>query len=365
MEVSLVHYRNKFKVDSATSDNSVFTKISRIFRNKNLGNISHKSIKYKYEKLEADPQKLKQLNSQADGWQSDGDVEIINDTDPTTNRSTRQSSKRNYNLWNEDMELHLLYYMEKFKSQTPTISSNCLYRKIAQQFINDGCDMTFHNIFYQHKKMKRDKGRLAEMLEKVKNMREPPVAWRDPLEVKDDRRSYNHWNNEAEAALLIYKSKLQKQKPPLKPVEIWASIRKHLEEDGYGKFSDHSIKNRYFVLVRNKKRVQQILDEAESSGLSKKMNIRVMPERDLNKRIYLFWTIEMKRALVKNREELMKMRPALPQSELWERLAQRMSAEGYGDFSADNVKYKYFNVMRDKQKVNEFLNTTSESINQE
>lgn len=69
---------------------------------------------------------------------------------------------------------------------------------------------------------------------------------------------------------------------------------------------------------------------------------------DYQKRNYLYWTEEMKEALLRY-HKILKERPGI--TELWENVAKMMREDGFGDFTSDNVKYKYFNLKRKKEST--------------
>ena len=351
MELDLIRYRNKWKTEK-TSDSSVFVKISKKFETKSYPKISAKSIKYKYEKLLLDPEKLLQLQSQAVSNPVDSDEELNVDIDSEFSRTSLKgfATKKTYSAWNQEKEVILLYHLSKIKHEQPAISDKQMLKILINEMNCEGFNnITEHIIQYHLKKLRQDSKKfeyLLTMAKELQTQREqesslPTVAW----------------SQSADAALLSYKKNLDNQIPSLKPSEIWQNISLHLELESHGSFTELHIKNRFKELMSNKELQAEMMDttedaeaKAESSGESRDEH------KSRVKRRYLYWTDEMKESLFKNRNNLKKQVPA---RELWMSVAKQMEVDGFGKFTPQNVMYKYFNLKRQKLKP-----TTDDSSHQ-
>lgn len=328
MEIDLVRYHLKYKVGNA-SDNSVYTKICKKFETKGYPRISLKSIKYKFDKLVGEPLKLRQLQEAA------AFIATSDDEETTEARQPRQSVKKTYSSWDEDMEVSFLHLSMKIKRQHPAMPDNALFRRIVREMELEGYNnITTSIIFYHHKKLKQDKAKLKILTQKAEEL-----AKQEEQDASHDNEE-PAWTKSADAALVSLKEMFQNQKPYLKPIDIWFNVMRQLDESGHGSFTERNVKRRYLSLMHDKERIDELKVEAEEPGIGLR--------KDNSKRNYLHWTEEMKHALMTYRNTLSKREAA---GELWEIVAKRMRADGYGNFSARNVKYKYFNLK--KQKVRE------------
>lgn len=306
MEIDLLRYRNRYKTEK-TSDNFVYAKISKKFQSRESP-ISRKSIKYKYEKLLTEPAKLKELLQQANNdpiTESDDELDV---EERETHR--RISARKSYFAWNEDIEVLLISFVLRIKEQNPAISDNALYRKITKEMELQGhSKISEHVIIYHYKKLKQDEEKFERLISLAKARQNSAFS------------SCYQWSDEADAALLKYNEMFHGK---TNSGEIWAKIAQRLTKDGFGCLSASSIKNRFSALCEHK-------GEETTCG------------ETLEKRNYLHWTNEMKEALIAHRKSLMKR--SAP-SQLWENVAKQMKADGFGTFTAKNVKYKYFNLKR-------------------
>lgn len=326
MEIDLIRYHKKYKTEQ-TSNNSVYKKICKKFEMKGYPRISCKSIKYKYEKLISEPGRLHQLQDEASFVATESDDEINLSTVPHRQRS---SVKKTYSSWDEDMEVLLLHLSMEIKKQHPAIPDNALFRRIVRAMDFEGYNITEHIVYYHHKKLKQNKEKLKYLTQKATEL-----AKQKEKEAQLNN-GYQHWSKSADAALLTYKALFQNQKPYLKPVDIWFNVMRQLEENGHGTFSEFNIKERYLSLI-NMERIDELKGKCGQSGLN------IDFPRGNDKRNYLHWTDEMKEALMAYRRNLTKREAS---GELWEIIAKRMKDDGYGNFTALNVKYKYFNLKR-------------------
>lgn len=309
MEVDLIRYRNKFKTEK-TSDNAVFMKISRKFAAKGYANISRKSIKYKYEKLQAG--KLQELEVEAamNVADSEEDVEVeLSEKKPKV--------KKTFCTWNEEMEVLMLNLITKLRESHPAISDNALFRKVTSDMQREGhANFTEHIILYHFRKLKQNDEKFQRLMEKS-------LAF--------DDASSDEWTKPADTAMLHYHDKLKQRFPNLRPMEIYAKVKQQLESAGMGSFSVISVRNRFLSFTHN-------LDDSDSDHHN----------ADTKRRNYLYWTEDMKEALIRHRTEL-KERPGF--GDIWENVAKMMREDGFGEFSADNVRYKYFNLKRRKENA--------------
>jgi hypothetical protein len=313
MEIDLIRYRNKFKTEKS-SDNAVFMKISRKFAAKGYPNISRKSIKYKYEKLQT-ADRFREIEAEAAMHvvESDDDVEV------TTSGKKQQPVKKNYCTWDEEMEVMLVNLVTRIRVDQPAISDNSLFRRVTRDMQIEGyLNLTDHIVLYHFRKLKQDNPKFLRLMEQSKLFDEAPT---------------DEWSKPADTALLHYHNKLKASDLSLRPLEIYAKVKQQLEDAGVGSFSEISIRNRILSFPRD-------VDDSEDSEHQNGDNSK--------RRNYLYWTEDMKEALMKYRR-LLKERPGL--GDLWENVAKMMRSDGYGDFTADNVRYKYFNLKRRKENV--------------
>lgn len=357
MEVDLVRYYLKYKKEN-TSDRSVYAKISKKFESKDYPKISGKSIKYKYEKLLADPEKLNDIRLQAMSPRPvDSDDETSIETEKETISDTkREPIKKIYCAWNEEMEVTLLYLVTRIKLQQPAIADNALFRELTKEMKFEGFSNITENIIYYHfKKLKQDEVKHKRLMVKADELKKQ----RDEAECKP---TTDMWSKSADALLLTYKQKLYEETQTLKPSEVWVSLKQQLENNGYGSFSELSIKNRYISLhmCNSDKELLDFTDKLAQK--TKELDLIVDEHKRSAKRQYLFWTEEMKQALISHRNDLQKQTSS---GELWTTVAKRMKADGFGTFTAHNVKYKYFNLKRNKLKpLNDQIKNENQDIDE-
>ncbi|CRL08682.1 CLUMA_CG021548, isoform A [Clunio marinus] len=326
MELDLVRYRHKYK-SLKDSDNLAYRKISQKFQIKGYPNISAKSIKYKYEKLQSQPEKLTKLKEQVEfDISNSDDEELIVRTD----EKRRFGFKKTYWGWKEDMEIFLLHLASKIKQQNPVIPDKALFRNIAKEFELEGYrNITEHIVHYHYKKVKQDEAKFQRLSEKA-----------NEFETDEDyNEDFQTWTDSADSALVSFKNQLQNLLPesiPRTPRDIWENVKHKLEKNGHGSFTIKSIKNRYFQLMHGN-------DDNQSTEME--CNKEISYGKTSSKRSYLYWTEEMKEALIRHRNDLDK-RPS--SGDVWETVAKRMNGDGYGNFTAQNVMYKYFNLKRRK-----------------
>lgn len=307
MEIDLIRYRNKYKMQKI-SDNAAYMKISRKFIAKGYANISRKSIKYKYEKLQASG-RIQELEAEASLVIVESDEEI------ETRTGKKSQTKKKFSTWDEEMEVLLLNLVNRLRMEHPALSENSIFRRVTRDLQREGyANLTEHIVLYHHRKLKQNTEKFHRLMEQSRGFDEMPS---------------DSWTKPTETAMLHYHNKFKQRMLDSKPMEIYAKIRHQLEASGHGNFSEISIRNRYLTATQG-------FDDHESMD----------SQTDLQKRNYLYWTEEMKEALIRYREVL-KERPGL--TELWENVAKMMRDDGYGDFTADNVKYKYFNLKRRKE----------------
>lgn len=344
MELDLIRYRNKWKTEK-TSDSSVFSKISTKFELKGFPKISGKSIKYKYDKLLMDTDKLCDLQSQAiaNPVESDEDLEVEALNEPKKPSRIR-SEKKIYSVWNQEKEVTLLYHLFRVKQQQPAISENLLHKLVLKEMKCEGYNnITDHIIHYHLKKLRRDRAKYEDLAAMAENLHE--------TRLKEEEKNVSSsfvWTRSADAALLSCKGNLDCQTPTLKLSEIWQNIKHQLEFDGHGTVSEQQIRNRFNVLMRNKETENEFKDSVDDSEpKGENSNESKEESRSGLKRRYLHWTDEMKESLCMHRN---KLKNQVPARELWPSVARLMESEGYGIFTAQNVMFKYFNLKRHKTK---------------
>lgn len=330
MEVDLIRFHRKYKTDPKATNNLVYTKISRKFESKGYPRISLKSIKYKYEKLLTEPEKLRDLEEMASGQsavESEDDVYMN-----TTRNETKPQVKKTFSSWNEEMDVMLLHLAIKIKKQFPAESENSLYRKLTREMQFEGFNNITENIIYYHyKKLKQDDLKFDRLMAKVEKLKQDESMSSD---------SDVNWSPSAEAAMMNYRDRLKEQQPSLRPAEIWFNVKEQLELLGHGSFSVYNIKKRYFDLMHSKDKSQELLDESACHSSSE-----TSKSKKVDKRNYMYWTEEMKQALMTHRKNIVKQ---VGPGEIWECVAKQMTADGFGVFTAANVRYKYFNLKRSK-----------------
>lgn len=305
MEIDLIRYRNKFKTEK-TSDNAVHMKISKKFVAKGYPNISRKSIKYKFEKLYAEG-RIQELEADAalNVVESDFEEEI-------SLSEKKTHTKKKFSQWDEEMEILLLNLVNRLRTEHPAKSENSIFRRVARDLQREGyTNLTEHIVLYHHRKLKQNEEKYQKLMEKSRKLDEMPS---------------DNWSGAAESAMIYQLNKIRSQYPSLKPMELYSRIKSKIA--GHGNFSEISIRNRFLSVYQEEEHDQS--DQAVDTG----------------KRNYLYWTEEMKDALIRYRE-IVKQSSEL--TELWENVAKMMREDGYGDFTADNVKYKYFNLKRRKE----------------
>lgn len=337
MELDLIRYRNKWKREKA-SDTSVYKKISKKFEAKGYPKILGKSIKYKYEKLVMETDKLQQLQAQAaaDPVDSEDDLYIVKE--PVRKKQKRKSTNKTYSAWSQEKEVMLLYHISRNKQLQPAISDNQLYKIVIKEMKCEGYSyITEHIIQYHLKKLRQDSARykhLFMLASKLQARQEEKVV------------ASTAWSKSADDALLTYKKNLDSQTPTLKLSEMWQSVKYHLEFCGHGSFSDRDIRNRFDMLIRNRETDDE-MDSLDSEAKAESSNESRDDIKSGTKRRYLYWTEEMKQSLIKHRNDLKK---SVPDRELWSNVAKRMESDGFGTFTAQNVMYKYFNLKRQTGK---------------
>lgn len=283
-------------------------KISRKFAAKGYANISRKSIKYKYEKLQA-ADRLRELEAEV---AMENDEESGDDTEMEV-KVKKPPIKKKYCTWDEEMEVTMLNHITKLRSDHPAMSENAMFRTVTRNMQREGyASLTDHIVLYHYRKLKLDDEKFRRLMEQSRGFDEIPS---------------DKWSKMAEAAMLHCYNKIRERDSNLKPMEIYSKVQRQLETSGHGNFSQISIRNQFLS-------ASNCGDESEDS---EHHNV------DTPKRNYLYWTDEMKAALIRYRAQL-KEQPGM--SELWENVAQKMREDGYGFFTADNVRYKYFNLRR-------------------
>lgn len=305
MELDLINYQKKYKIDKI-SDNAVFMKISRKFVVKGYANISRKSIKYKYEKLQATGQ-IKELEEEAKLNLVESD-----DEDAELKKIEKKSlTKKKFSTWNQEMEILLLNLVDKLRNESPAMSDNSIFRKITFYLQKEGfTNLTEHIVLYHYRKLKQNVHKFQRLTKLSKEF---------------DGMPCDKWTKSSESMMMHYYNKIKQRMPILKPMDLYAEVKNQLEGAGCGNFSEASIRYHYLGMFNCE------------DGLG-------LPDaNDYQKRNYLYWTEEMKEALLRY-HKILKQRPGI--TELWENVAKMMREDGFGDFTSDNVKYKYFNLKR-------------------
>lgn len=333
MEIDLIRYYSKYK-SKDTSSNSAFTKISRKFKQKEYPNISQKSIKYKFEKLRLDPEKLKNLQEAAEMVLMDDSSDI----EPLPSSKKAQAAKKSYCAWVEEMEVLLLFLVIKTKRDQPAIPDNALFRRVTQEMQLQGYEgLTEHIISYHYKKLKRDKEKERNLQKKVQSLE---------TQYKEALLELSSWSQTCDKDLLMHKKFLHEQFPDIKPNELWKKLRQNFELDGCGSYSECCFKTRYVAIM-----LDQGCTENDIADTNDRDNSISGQNR---KRNYIYWTEAMKEALINFRNELHKQTPP---GELWDTVAQRMNDRGFGKFfnlTGPSVRYKYFNLKRNKETEKSF-----------
>lgn len=340
MELDLIRYRRRWKNDE-TSDNSVFAKISKKFETKGYPKISGKSIKYKYEKLLLDTDHLCKLQSEAFVNPVESGDELNNDIiNKSTRKSLRTRGKKTYSVWSQEKEVILLYHLFKIKQHQPAISDNQMLKIVLKEMKCEGFkNITEHIIQYHLKKIRQDNEKHEHLMLMASDLQTQRQTEENLSRVVD-------WTASADSVLLMHKENLDSKSPALKPSEMWPRIKQQLEFDGHGPFTELDVRNRFNILMRNKLTEIEIMDSIEDSEAKAESSNESKDEHKSGaKRRYLYWTEEMKRSLIRHRNDLKEQVAA---RELWPMVAQQMEIDGFGTFTPQNVMYKYFNLKRRK-----------------
>ena len=310
MLVDLIKYQKKYKIDKI-SDNAVYMKISRKFVVKYRQNISRKSIKYKYEKLQAAGQ-IKELEREAILSLVESD-----DEDAELKKVEKKSlTKKKFSTWNQEMDILLHNLVERLRHESPAMSDNSIFRKVTFYLQKEGfTNLTEHIVLYHYRKLKLNVQKFQRLTELSKEFDEMPC---------------DKWTKSSESMMMHSYNKFKQRMPNSKPMDLYAKVKNQLKNAGCGNFSEAGIRYQYL-------RMFNCEDDRGSTDAN-----------DNQKRNYLYWTEEMKEALLRY-HKILKERPGI--TELWENVAKMMREDGYGDFTSDNVKYKYFNLKRKKEST--------------
>lgn len=222
MELDLINYQKKYKIDKI-SDNAVFMKISRKFVVKGYANISRKSIKYKYEKLQATGQ-IEELEEEAK-------LNIVesSDEDAELKKIEKKSlTKKKFSTWSQEMEILLLNLVDRLRNKSPAMSDNSIFRKVTFYLQKEGfTNLTEHIVLYHYRKLKQNVQKFQRLME---------------LSREFDVMPCDKWTKSSESMMIHYYNKLKQRMPNLKPMDLYAKVKNQLESAGCGHFSEFRIR---------------------------------------------------------------------------------------------------------------------------
>ena len=260
MELDLINYQKKYKTDKI-SDNACFMKISQKFVIKGYANISRKSIKYKYEKLQATG-RIKELEEEAlmnlvESDDEDSEFKKIE-------KKCHTRKKIRFVEWNQEMEILLINLVNRLRHDSPAMSDNSIFRKVTFHLQKEGStNLTEHIVLYHYRKLKQNVEKFQRLMELSNKLVLNMFHCEDERESTDyhandyQKRNYLYWTEEMKEALLRYHKILKKQ-PGI--TEFWENVAKMMREDGFGDFTSDNVKYKYFNLKRKKESVVMIED---------------------------------------------------------------------------------------------------------
>lgn len=260
MEVDLVRYQ-KLYCANKKSETAMYEKISIKFKKKNYPPISAKSLKYKFMQLQKDKALLRELHEKSkecaesnDESNSDGPMIGVTSIcdERTRGKSKGKQAARSKTSWSEAMELILLYFMRKFKTQQPGISYNDLIKSVTMAMNLESHNVSECAVRYKFKKISLETGRLEKLMVKVKEYEKESGENEEKLAMVDlhlpNVGRNLHWSDEMKKALINHHEEAKSQS---KKRDLWNIVAVRMKSDGFGAYTGPKLMFKYFNLMRD------------------------------------------------------------------------------------------------------------------
>lgn len=260
--------------------------------------------------------------------------------------------------WTDAMEADLVRYYKRYK--TAEITESYAFKKISKKFEAKGYpNISAKSIKYKYEKLIGDSAKLLSVEQRVMETEDSDEVSDEEETVSKRRRHHSRktrWTESMELSLIFLFLQAKKEEPAISDNNLHRTVANHFQQAGFSHIFEHNVcyhakklkkedPDRLLYLEGKAKQLTEAFPDSDSPKLQH--------QTASNKRKYLHWTEDMKKALIDYREGLSR---GVPYGLVWPTVARQLESDGYGTFTPKSVMYKYSNLKRQKQTCNTEIN---------